>query len=1562
MTLQMLSHDAKLDTTFDSIVFLRYRGNGAQPPIFVDRIGGGAPASADTFATANYNNKGSFVKGIRASDGSGTLGHYLVRAIGFKGTTLRQYGFDGYTVYDSSNAATFSATRRPIFGNLSTDTMRALAYGQDGGNEVRLQVNAFGEVDLNYSNSSGELTAANIANNAIDSATFAADFYTKSLRSARTAIVDSATGVGLRNGSFAVGGFVAGAITAAAIADAAIDSSTFAADVRANLFRRNVHSGAAAGATATTITLAANSFADNEINGDFIHVASGTGAGQTRRIIGFVASTEIATVDSNFVTTPTGAVYMIYPEWTHRVAGGTATISEADKVDIADRALQRKRGEVLGSPAPTTTTFSSAAISEAVNFWNDNQGYFIFGANVKGQVYRITASTAGPNGQLTITPALTSAPTAGDSFAITGILGEAPGAGATDWTGTEKNQIRKAMGIDGDHGEPTVGDTTGALGYLRGLRNNTVGGDGRALLSNSNLHGGTSFLLTGERMIFASTTTNQPAWALTGNGSGPGMIFSGGSAGEGAQFAGFGSRPGIRIVAGPTGDGINVTGGTTSGDGINVAATIGDGIDANGGGGGVGIKATGQGGGAGFYSLGGASGPGILAQGNGALAGLQATGGSSSGSGAGFLGGGSSGTGLTISGGSPNGTGMTAVSVGSGSGFRIAGGLTGDGMLITGGTTSGDAMNLATTIGDGIDASGNGGGVGIRATGQGAGAGISAVGGLTGGHGINASGGQTSGSGMGLRLVAGLPDGRGMYVTGAGGGDGARIDGGGTGVGVQIIGGGISGSAAGLAISGGQPNGIGMSVAGTGAGGGFLATSGTGTGFTSQGGTSGHGMSLAGGSASGAGLNLVGGGGGYEGLKVGAGPAGGSHAASFTGTTSGVGIYTTGGTSGQGMRILAGAGSNASGLQITGSGTGNGLNIDGGATSGDGLNVTGGAPNGHGADFRGVGTGFGLRASGDGTGYGAAFVSAPGSNSAGLSVTGGGTGAGLHATGGEVSGIGLQITAGTPNGRGFSAVGAGTGSGFYAQGGATGNGISLVGGSISGDAMNLATTIGDGIDATGNGGGVGIKATGQGSGAGLSVTGGATGSGAAFTGSPGLSVTGTTNQHAVSLAGGNTLGVGLFIAGGSSGTGLEISTNNGVGFAITSGNNSAAEFLGGGSGHGLMLMGHGSGRGLYARVEAAGGTGAGIEAIGAGNSPGFLSTGAGTGAGGSFIGGASAGAVGMLLKGGSTSGAAESLVTTAGHGIAFNVAGAGAEQAPGIASNVADTGWMSSFTARDDIVGSWGDSAQGWGQTAAGGSTDTAAVGKMMDDRRILRHRSTPGNPNDTANVAAHGAAGTGVLASEILFKDSASGAAIQGWQVDLRDSASNGFFAGTLTTPSTGKVVFNTNINSPYKVRGVRTLSRFAANADTIVRTASSNTFDTVSVVTAGISLGVTGTVTVYACETDASGAGLPGLKVTARLSGGGTLIQFGGTDSARQFNNIPRTANTGSEGDLLGVWQLPLRPPATLSDTMVSYTIQVTDPIGGRGFIPKTYQCVRPPNAIGQAWIVREESPCPQ
>ncbi len=108
---QMLSTDAKIDTTFDSVTFLRYRVNGAVPPVFVDRI---LAAVGDTFPDDNYS-RGAAIKGIRASDGSGTLGQYIVRAKGWKGTTVAQHGVASYLVVDSSGSVPSINPRMPQF-------------------------------------------------------------------------------------------------------------------------------------------------------------------------------------------------------------------------------------------------------------------------------------------------------------------------------------------------------------------------------------------------------------------------------------------------------------------------------------------------------------------------------------------------------------------------------------------------------------------------------------------------------------------------------------------------------------------------------------------------------------------------------------------------------------------------------------------------------------------------------------------------------------------------------------------------------------------------------------------------------------------------------------------------------------------------------------------------------------------------------------------------------------------------------------------------------------------------------------------------------------------------------------------------------------------------------------------------------------------------------------------------------------------------------------------------------------------------------------------------------
>lgn len=58
-------------------------------------------------------------------------------------------------------------------------------------------------------------------------------------------------------------------------------------------------------ASSTTATLDAGASAvDNYYTGQILQLTSGTGAGQSRRITGYVGSTKVATVDSAWITTP----------------------------------------------------------------------------------------------------------------------------------------------------------------------------------------------------------------------------------------------------------------------------------------------------------------------------------------------------------------------------------------------------------------------------------------------------------------------------------------------------------------------------------------------------------------------------------------------------------------------------------------------------------------------------------------------------------------------------------------------------------------------------------------------------------------------------------------------------------------------------------------------------------------------------------------------------------------------------------------------------------------------------------------------------------------------------------------------------------------------------------------------------------------------------------------------------------------------------------------------------------------------------------------------------------
>ena len=196
----------------------------------------------------------------------------------------------------------------------------------------------------------------------------------------------------------------------------------------------------------------------------------------------------------------------------------------------------------------------------------------------------------------------------------------------------------------------------------------TGSGSIKAALQNE-AQGGAAAVLTLERIVVASATTNEPAVKLTGNGTGAGLSATGGA----------------------TGNGIQANGGATSGAGLYGRAVagnshglrlegvgIGDGINAKGGATGNGLKGIGGAtSGLGLYAISqGGNYPGAHIEGNGTGAGLSVVGGDN-GPGLYASGGLSQGSGARFEGVAENAHGVEIIGLGTGDGLNIAGGLSG---------------------------------------------------------------------------------------------------------------------------------------------------------------------------------------------------------------------------------------------------------------------------------------------------------------------------------------------------------------------------------------------------------------------------------------------------------------------------------------------------------------------------------------------------------------------------------------------------------------------------------------------------------------------------------------------------------------------------------------------------------------------------------------------------------------------------------------------------------------------------------------------------------------------
>jgi hypothetical protein len=340
----------------------------------------GAFAQVNDNTSATHKEFGYYSKELDATD-TNTLGHLRVAVDG-------DLDEDAIPVFED-----FTVLAANVFDSLI-----------GGGDTLDVQVTGMG---------AGVVTAAAIATDAIDDDAIATGAIASTAFAAgaitATAIAsDAIAAAKIASGAITSAKFAAGAIDATAIADGAIDAATFAsgainaaaiaadaigaselatdavteivnaiyADARTGV----IHTGTAAGTDVDEITLAANSFADDEIVGAIVNIRSATtGAGQSRFITDFVASTEVATISPAWTTEPTGTVVYDIIAAPPAVAGvGTVDANivsisgdsaAADTLELFVEALDQVTGQLdsgsLASGTITATSIASSAITNA---------------------------------------------------------------------------------------------------------------------------------------------------------------------------------------------------------------------------------------------------------------------------------------------------------------------------------------------------------------------------------------------------------------------------------------------------------------------------------------------------------------------------------------------------------------------------------------------------------------------------------------------------------------------------------------------------------------------------------------------------------------------------------------------------------------------------------------------------------------------------------------------------------------------------------------------------------------------------------------------------------------------------------------------------------------------------------------------------------------------------------------------------------------------------------------------------------------------------------------------
>lgn len=454
------------------------------------------------------------------------------------------------------------------------------------------------------------------------------------------------------------------------------------------------------------VLAAAEAFADNILNGNLVQITGGTGFGQARHIEDYTGATDSITLHegdewtttpdatSEYVITAFGGVDVVhfgdsaladlYNFDSTNVGGadGMGTVMKrAYTVSLNNRdSLQSQDGWVAQEVSLTDGSLILAT-AEWEKVWFDIDTVNVDSSDIGEWMVNNLAGAAGGV----------------DSSVLSRVIGRKVwGIAAGSGSDSSTAQVR---GIDVKFWEDgTVAELVTV--DARNLVNVNVHGWHELSSIRDNLEemlddDGVGVDVDMTELSIVATTTNASAVTITGDGTGDGMqIRSGtGATGDGIDVASSATDGvGFRIIGAGTGDGLNITsGGGVTGNavGFNAVSTLGHGLALVGNGGGEGLTSIGGITGHGAEFIGGAtSGRGVNITGSGTGDGLRIRSGA-----------GATGDGMNIASASTNGIGIRVVGTGTGEGMTVEGGATsGDGLRIEGGAPNGNGF---VVIGDG---------------------------------------------------------------------------------------------------------------------------------------------------------------------------------------------------------------------------------------------------------------------------------------------------------------------------------------------------------------------------------------------------------------------------------------------------------------------------------------------------------------------------------------------------------------------------------------------------------------------------------------------------------------------------------------------------------------------------------------------------------------------------------------------------------------------------------------------------------------------------------------------